>query len=160
MQNLKVEKYVLFGRQNWGFKPGSQPLGSERLLQRGKGGAFTYPIMDIQEFLRQKPGSWNLKRLLLKKIRYLKWRNLALFYAWEDARVWAHWNHFLDMHLNCLGPVSCFSHSWIPCRVHCQGCVCVCVCVCVYFKQLDYLNHHIKRVIDYCVWWINLLSQF
>ena len=112
--NLQVENYVLFGRQNWGFKPGSQPLGSERLLLRGKGGAFTYPIMDIQEFLRQKPGSWNLKRLLLKKIRYLKWRNLALFYAWEDARVWAHWNHSFDMHLDYMGPEYYFSPSWIP----------------------------------------------
>ena len=83
--NLKFENYVLFGRQNWGFKPGSQPLSSERLLQRGKGGAFIYPIIDIQKFLQQKPGSRNLKRLLLKKIRYLKLRNLALFYAWEDA---------------------------------------------------------------------------
>ena len=31
-----------------------------------------------------------------------------LFYAREDARVWAHWNHSLDMHLSYLGPVSCF----------------------------------------------------
>ena len=37
--------------------------------------------------------------------------NLVLFYVWEDARVWAHWNHSLDMHLNYLGPVSCFSPS-------------------------------------------------
>ena len=33
--------------------------------------------------------------------------------VWEDARVWAHWNHSLDMHLNYLGPLSCFSPSWI-----------------------------------------------
>ena len=38
----------------------------------------------------------------------------ALFYVWEDARVWAHGNHSLDMHLNYLGPVSCFSSSEFP----------------------------------------------
>ena len=31
-----------------------------------------------------------------------------------DSRVWAHWNHSFYMHLNCLGPVSSFSLSWIP----------------------------------------------
>ena len=34
--------------------------------------------------------------------------NLALFYVWEDARVWANWNHSSDMHFNYLGPVSSF----------------------------------------------------
>ena len=43
----------------------------------------------------------------LKKTRYLKLRNLALFYIWKDARVWAHWNHSFPMHLSCLEPVSC-----------------------------------------------------
>lgn len=37
-----------------------------------------------------------------------------LFYVWEDARPLAHWNHSFNMHLNCLGPVSCFSPFWIP----------------------------------------------
>ena len=27
-------------------------------------------------------------------------------YAWEDARVWDHWNHSFDVHLSYLGPVS------------------------------------------------------
>ena len=34
-------------------------------------------------------------------------RNLALFYIWGNARVWAHWNHALHMHLGYLGPVTC-----------------------------------------------------
>ena len=42
--------------------------------------------------------------------------NLALFYVWEDTRVWADWNHSFDMHLNHPGPVSYFSTSWIPSR--------------------------------------------
>ena len=40
--------------------------------------------------LQQRAGSLNIERLLLKKIKYLKLRNLMLFYTWEDARVWAH----------------------------------------------------------------------
>lgn len=35
---------------------------------------------------------------------------LVLFYVWEDARVWALWNS-VDLHLNPLGPVACFSVS-------------------------------------------------
>ena len=38
---------------------------------------------------------------------------LAFFCVWNNARVWAHWNSF-DKCLNYLGPVSCFSLSWIP----------------------------------------------
>ena len=38
---------------------------------------------------------------------------LVLFYVWEDARVWAHWNHSFDMHLSYLGPVSCSFPSWV-----------------------------------------------
>lgn len=32
----------------------------------------------------------------------------VVFYAWEDASVWAHWNHSLDMHLNYLEQVPIF----------------------------------------------------
>ena len=46
-----------------------------------------------------------------KKTRHLKLINLALFCAWEDTRVWTYYNHSFDMHLNCLGPISCFSPS-------------------------------------------------
>ena len=42
--------------------------------------------------------------------------NLALFYVWEDARVWAYWNHSFDVHLSCLEPTPvCLpgkSHGW------------------------------------------------
>ena len=46
----------------------------------------------------------------LKKTRYPKLSNVALFFVWEDARVWAHWNHSFHMHLSYLGPVSCIFH--------------------------------------------------
>ena len=39
---------------------------------------------------------------------------LALFYVWQDISMWALWNHPFDMYRNCIGPVSCFSPSWIP----------------------------------------------
>ena len=38
---------------------------------------------------------------LSKETRYLKLRNVALFYVWEDARVGAHWN--LSKQLSYLG---------------------------------------------------------
>ena len=45
---------------------------------------------------------------------------------WEDARVWAYWNHSFDLHLVYLGPVSGFSPSWVPsgytARDSCSGC--------------------------------------
>ena len=37
--------------------------------------------------------------------------NVVLFYVWEDARVWAYWNHSFYMHFNYLGPVSCIFHA-------------------------------------------------
>ena len=40
--------------------------------------------------------------------------NLLLFYVWEDMRIWVHWKHSFNLHLTCLGPVACFSLSWIP----------------------------------------------
>ena len=43
----------------------------------------------------------------LKKTRYFQLMDLAIFYIWEDARVWPHWNNFFNMHLSRLGTVSC-----------------------------------------------------
>ena len=60
-------------------------------------------------------GIVNIKRLLLKKTRYPKLRNLVLFCVWEDARVWAHWNHSFHMHFSYPGPTSCmFSSPELP----------------------------------------------
>ena len=49
----------------------------------------------------------------LKKTKYSKLRNLALFYVWKDARIWAHWNHSFDMHFLYQGPVFCVFTSWV-----------------------------------------------
>ena len=41
-----------------------------------------------------------------------------LFYVWEDARTWVHWNHSFDMCLTCLGPVFCvFATTWVSSRL-------------------------------------------
>ena len=33
---------------------------------------------------------------------------------WEDARLWAHWNHSFGMYLSCLGAKILFSHAEFP----------------------------------------------
>ena len=53
--------------------------------------------------------------------RHLRLIILVLFYVWEDARVWAHWNYSFDLHLNYIGPVSYFSPSWISLMIRCWG---------------------------------------
>ena len=46
---------------------------------------------------------------------------------WEDARTWAHWNHFIDIHLCSLRPAFCVSSSWVSsgCTAAgaCRGCL-------------------------------------
>ena len=58
---------------------------------------------------------------MAKKARYLKLKNLAHF-LWENARIWAHWNHFFDMQFSYLGPVSCSFPSWVLKVHHWGGC--------------------------------------
>lgn len=48
------------------------------------------------------------------KNRYLKLMTLTLFYAQEDARVWAHCNHSSDRHLNHLDQYPVFLHPESP----------------------------------------------
>ena len=48
------------------------------------------------------------------KVLEFQLRNLALFYVWEDVRVWAHWNHSFHIHQSCLGPVFCVFHILNP----------------------------------------------
>ena len=82
---------------------------SKILFQRGSRGNQA-----IWEFLQQRPVVRTPKDCYeLKKTRYLKWRNLALFYVWEDARVWAHWNRSFDVHLIYAGPIPCVFSSWV-----------------------------------------------
>ena len=76
------------------------------------------------EVLQQRAGSLNVKRLVLKKPRYPKLRSLELFYVWENARAWAHWNHSFHRHLRLPGPASCCSRPERPWGVACSpdGC--------------------------------------
>ena len=46
---------------------------------------------------------------------------MTFFYIWEDARVWAHWNHSFGMHFSYLGSGYYFPSSWIP--PECNVCV-------------------------------------
>ena len=64
----------------------------------------------IWKFCNKRQVVWTQKIIVKEKTRYPKLRNLALFYLWENARVWPHWNHSFHMHLHSLGPVSCVFH--------------------------------------------------
>ena len=55
------------------------------------------------EVLQQKPGSWNIKLLMLIKGNQITQINeCSGFFVWEDARVWDHWNCHFDMHFSSL----------------------------------------------------------
>jgi len=60
--------------------------------------------------LHQREGSLIKRILLIQENQISQVKECSTFYVWEDARVWAHWNHSLHMPLRYLGPVSCFSH--------------------------------------------------
>ena len=78
----------------------------EELLQICKGGARIY-----SSFCWKRACSWTSKDYCqLTRNRELKWMISVVFYAWEDATVWAHWHHSLDMYLNYLGQVPIFLH--------------------------------------------------
>ena len=83
---------------------------SERLLWRGKGGARVYRSFCDKD---QVAGT-SKDYCSFKKTRYLKFKNLVLFYVWEGARLWAHWNQAFDAHLSYLGPASCSFRSQVP----------------------------------------------
>ena len=63
----------------------------------------------ISKFCNKGQVGWTSKDYCKwKKTGYFMLRNLVLFYLWEDARVWSHWNHSFDMHLSFWEPGSCF----------------------------------------------------
>ena len=49
----------------------------------------------------------------LRKTRHLKLMKLVVFYVWEDAGVWAHWNHSFDMRLSSPRPLPCVPTTWV-----------------------------------------------
>ena len=80
MHNLKAENYVLFGGltedYNLGYKISES---SEGLFRRGKGGTE-----------RKNTCSQTSRITTNHKNRHLKLMIFVLFYAWENARVWAY----------------------------------------------------------------------
>ena len=90
--NLNVESDVLFGGNFYNFKVGKQCLKSswDNCSEEVRGRTRLYT-----NFATKGKVVWMSKNYCkLKKTRYPKLRNLAFFHVWEDARVWAHWNHF------------------------------------------------------------------
>ena len=123
--NLKVENGIVFEEVLKTIAWETLSNGSEELFQRGSGGDRIYRNLCWKQNKRKQNVWSSIKRLLLiTKSQTLKLMIIVLFYIWEDARVWAHWNHSFDMHLSYLGPVSCFSPIWIPLRAHCLGLKC------------------------------------
>ena len=100
---------------------------------------------DIEEVLLKQPGGGNIKKLLLIKEKQISQVNDFSVFLRKNARVWAHWNHSFDMHLNYLGSVSCFSPSWIPsgCTIggSCSSwCLDSCNILCLLIRQVTYFH--------------------
>ena len=107
MPNLEVEDYVLLGRHTEELSSGdSLSESSEGLFWRGKGGTRIYRSLGNKN---QVAGT-SKDYCYLKKKQISQVNEFSAFEGGGDERVWAHWNHSFDMHLNCLGPVSCFLH--------------------------------------------------
>ena len=87
---------------------GSLSDSSEELLQKDKEEPGYIGI------LQQKPGSQNIKRLLLKEIKQLKLMPLVLFCVYEGTEICPHWTHSFDIPISYLGLVSCSFPSWVP----------------------------------------------
>jgi len=49
----------------------------------------------------------------IKKTQIPQVNEFSLFLQPKVARGWAHWNHSFHMPFSSLGPVSCFSPSWV-----------------------------------------------
>ena len=95
---------------SWWCKPGTALSDhSEGPLQRGKGGARVYRSF----YNKHQVVGTSKDYCSSEKTTHLKLRNSELFYVWEDARVWAHWNHSSNVHLSCLGPVSHVFSAWV-----------------------------------------------
>ena len=108
LHNLKVENYVLFCRYSEDLSPGHST--SDKTEDSSK---ETRRSQDIQELLQ--PGSQNLKRVpLIKENQTSQVKEFNDFLCMGGYKRLAHWNHSFDMHLSSLGPVSCFSPSWVP----------------------------------------------
>ena len=88
-------------------------------------------------------------------------KEFALFYIWEDARVWAHWNQSFDMHHSYLGPVSCFFTSWVSLGLTIgSGCSLMAARWQVFFSFLSSLRVH-QLTLEGCnCWWLTWQEIF
>ena len=97
------------------------------------------------------------ERLNWTELRYPKLRNLVLFYVWEDAKVWAHWNHSFHMHLSYLGLVSCvFPHPELTLG---SGCNLMAVWWQIFFSFLSVLWLPLEGWNHWWLWHLCLLIQ-
>ena len=86
--------------------------------------------------------------------QHLKLSSLVLFYVWEVARVWAHWNHSLDMQLSYLGPVSCILISWVSSGLTIgSGCSLMAARWQIFFSFLSFLRAFLTLE-SYHLWWL------
>ena len=74
-----------------------------------------------KEFLLGKKKNVVKYQKISANYKHLKLIVLVLFCIGEDSIMRVYWNFFFDMHLSYLGPVSCFSPSWISLKVHNWG---------------------------------------
>ena len=82
---------------------------SEGLLQKVQGGARIYNMGALQ----QKPGSRNIKRLLLvKEYQTSQVNDFSIFLCMERCK--SRWDHFFTMNLSYLELVSGSFSSWVP----------------------------------------------
>ena len=81
---------------------------SERLLWRGKGGAGY-----IRDFCNKRPCIWNQK-ITIKENQVSQVKGFSAFLCMGRCKIWAYWNHSLDMYLSYLGPLSCVFSSESP----------------------------------------------
>ena len=117
IHNLRVEKFVFFGGLTEDYSPGySLSDCAEGLFQRDEGGASR-----CRSFFWGKKCqiSKDYKITVIHKYRHFKLEIRACV-CMGKCRSLGSLKSFLR-HLNYLGPVSCFSPSWIPLRAHCRG---------------------------------------
>ena len=84
--------------------------------------------------------------------RHFKLMNLAFLYVWEDAEVWAHWNHSFDIHLSYLGQHSVFSHPESPQKLWQVAAVAGGLMVGILFLSWIPLEVTIEAAI---IWWLD-----
>ena len=118
MHNLEVESYVLFGGHSEDFKPGDRTLKS----LWGTAAKRQWGSQDLQVFLQQRPGSRNIKRLLLfKENQISQVKEFSTFLCMGRCKSLSSLKAFLWCAPQLLGAsILCFLILSFF-RVHCRG---------------------------------------